>query len=97
MQAGAGLQNGVESHSREDDMRDAESLYQLLEEQVVPAYYERDASGVPRRWVGMMKRAIETLVPAFNSDRMVQEYAQKIYTGAAESEAAKTLPVPVGV
>ncbi|HEX9919168.1 MAG TPA: hypothetical protein VGA87_08375 [Pyrinomonadaceae bacterium] len=44
-----------------------------------------------------MKRAIETLVPAFNSDRMVQEYARKIYTSAAASEAAESLHAPLGV
>jgi starch phosphorylase len=63
-----------------DDRLDAESLYRTLEAVVVPAFYERDEAGVPRRWVGMMRRAIQTLGPAFNSDRMVQEYAQKIYT-----------------
>jgi starch phosphorylase len=62
------------------DTRDAESLYHALEHEVVPLYYERDADGIPHRWVAMMKRSIETLVPAFNSDRMVHEYAQKIYT-----------------
>jgi len=86
----------VEGENHEEDTRDAESLYALLEKQVVPAYYERDEGNIPRRWVGMMKRAIETLVPAFNSDRMVQEYAQKIYTGAAIDEAAESLHVPVG-
>jgi glucan phosphorylase len=47
----------------------------------VPAYYERDADKIPRRWVGMMRRSLETLVPAFNSDRMVLEYARRIYLG----------------
>ncbi|HEX8891652.1 MAG TPA: alpha-glucan family phosphorylase [Pyrinomonadaceae bacterium] len=61
------------------DEADAESLYRTLEEEVVPAYYERDSHGLPRRWVGMMRRSIETLVPTFNSDRMVEEYARKIY------------------
>ena len=61
------------------DARDAESLYRVLEEEVVPLYYGRDAKGIPRRWVAMMKRSIETLVPVFNSDRMVEEYAHKIY------------------
>jgi starch phosphorylase len=97
LHAEAEPRNGEEGHSHEDDVRDAESLYQLLEEQVVPAYYERDADGVPRRWIGMMKRAIETLVPAFNSDRMVQEYAQKIYTGAEASEVPVVLHAPVGM
>jgi glycogen phosphorylase len=66
---------------RGEDEADAESLYRLLEERVVPLYYERDERGVPRGWVRMMKRAIETLVPAFNSDRMVRDYARQIYLG----------------
>lgn len=61
------------------DEKDAESLYRVLEEEVVPQFYERDADGIPRRWVARMKRSIETLLPAFNSDRMVEEYARKIY------------------
>ncbi len=97
MHAEAEPRKGEEDYSHEDDVRDAESLYQLLEEQVVPAYYERDADGVPRRWIKMMKRAIETLVPAFNSDRMVQEYAQEIYTGTEVSEAPEVLYAPVGM
>jgi starch phosphorylase len=86
----------IEGEAHEENSRDAESFYQLLEEEVVPAYYERDERGVPHRWVKMMKRTIETLVPAFNSDRMVQEYAQKIYTVTAIDEVAE-LRVPVGV
>ena len=61
------------------DAADAESLYRVLEEEVVPAYYDRDGSGFPHRWVAMMKRAIETLAPQFNSDRMVEDYARMIY------------------
>ena len=61
------------------DERDADALYHVLETQVVPAFYERDEAGVPRRWVRMMRRAIQTLGPAFNSDRMVREYAKNIY------------------
>ncbi len=54
----------------------------VLETEVVPTYYDHDeGDAVPHRWVAMMKRAIITLAPAFNSDRMVQEYAKKIYLG----------------
>ncbi len=61
------------------DFCDAESLYDVLEQEVVPLYYDRDSNGVPRRWIAMMKRAIETLAPEFNSDRMVDDYIRKIY------------------
>ena len=63
----------------EADATDAESMYRTLEQEIVPRFYERDGEGLPRRWVAMMKRSIETLVPLFNSDRMVAEYARRIY------------------
>jgi glycogen phosphorylase len=63
----------------EADSREAESLYRVLEEEVAARYYERDADGIPRRWIAMMKRSIQTLVPIFSSDRMVAEYAERIY------------------
>ncbi|MDT7809979.1 MAG: glycogen phosphorylase [Acidobacteriota bacterium] len=65
----------------EMDSRDAESLYRVLESEVVPAFYERDEHDVPRRWVEMMRHAIRTLAPAFNSDRMVRDYTQGVYLG----------------
>jgi starch phosphorylase len=61
------------------DALDAESLYRTLELEVVPLYYHRDADGISRAWIAMMKRAIQTLAPQYNSDRMVEEYARKIY------------------
>jgi starch phosphorylase len=65
----------------EIDRRDAESLYRVLETEVVPTFYERDAKGLPPRWVSMMRRAIQTLAPAFNSDRMVRDYTARLYLG----------------
>ena len=62
------------------DALDAESLYRTLELEVVPLYYHRDEDGLPHGWIGMMKRAIQTLAPKYNSDRMVEEYARNIYT-----------------
>jgi glycogen phosphorylase len=62
------------------DLSDAEALYRVLEEEVIPSYYERDQAAIPRKWIAMMKRSISTLVPEFNSDRMVAEYAERIYS-----------------
>lgn len=61
------------------DALDAESLYRTLELEVVPLFYHHDDDGIPRKWIAMMKRAIQTLAPQYNSDRMVEEYARKIY------------------
>jgi starch phosphorylase len=77
---GFAIGNGDDSNSVSlIDAGDAESLYRVLEEEVIPTYYDRDSSGVPQRWVAMMKHAIKTLAPRFNSDRMVEDYARKIY------------------
>jgi len=62
------------------DALDAESLYRTLESEVVPLFYDRDKDGIPRQWIARMKRAIQTLAPQYNSDRMVEEYARKIYS-----------------
>jgi starch phosphorylase len=62
------------------DASDAESLYRVLEQEVIPLYYQRhERDGYPPLWLAMMKRSLETLVPVFNSDRMVEEYAERIY------------------
>jgi starch phosphorylase len=61
------------------DALDAESLYSTLESEVVPLFYSRDENGIPRHWIAMMRRAIQTLAPKYNSDRMVEDYARKIY------------------
>jgi len=61
------------------DRNEAESMYAILTSEVVPRYYDRDGQDIPRRWVAMMKRSIQTLVPLFSSDRMVAEYAERIY------------------
>jgi starch phosphorylase len=69
----------AEGETAQVDLSDAESLYRVLEQEVIPTYYERDENDLPRKWIAMMKRSIVTLVPEFNSDRMVEEYARKIY------------------
>ena len=77
---GFAIGNSVEAAESADvDASDAESLYRVLEHEVVPLYYDRDEDGLPRKWIAMMKRSIATLVPQFNSDRMVEEYARRIY------------------
>lgn len=73
-----GSTEGAESDNV--DTADAESLYRVLEQEVVPLYYDRDSDGLPRKWIAMMKHSIATLAPQFNSDRMVQEYAERIYS-----------------
>lgn len=61
------------------DREDAASLYKILEEEVVPMYFERDKSGLPRRWIERMKESIATVVPQFSAHRMVRDYVLEAY------------------
>jgi starch phosphorylase len=61
------------------DRQDSESLYSTLENEIVPAFYDIDESGLPADWIRKMKNSIATLTPQFSSDRMVREYVERIY------------------
>jgi glycogen phosphorylase len=61
------------------DAADAESLYRLLEESIVPTFFDRDAHGIPRRWLRIVKEAVRTTVPNFSARRMVKQYAEEMY------------------
>ena len=78
---GFAVGNGTDTQEiGEIDGEDAKSLYQVLEQKVVPLYYSEGTDGLPHKWIEMMKRAIQTLGPQYNSDRMVDEYARRIYS-----------------
>ena len=66
----------------EQDRRDAEALYAVLEEEVIPLYYDRGEGGVPYGWVARMKHAVQSLAWRYNAGRMVMEYATKCYLPA---------------
>jgi phosphorylase/glycogen(starch) synthase len=68
------------------DEADGHSLFALLEESVAPLFYDRDPSGIPQKWIHMAKRSMETLVPQFNTERMLLEYYANMYIPAAERE-----------
>ena len=74
-----------DSHSSNElqDEKDAKSLYEVLEQQVVPLYYNRDPGGLPTQWLAQMKRSMRSLGWRFSADRMVMDYVQKCYLPAA--------------
>jgi glycogen phosphorylase len=65
------------------DRRDAESLYKVLEEQIIPLFYDRDSDGLPRRWIQFMMNSISSLAWRFSAHRMVMDYAKSCYVPAA--------------
>ncbi len=79
------LREAMEGPSVSDEA-DGHALLALLEESVTPLFYDRDPSGIPQKWIHMAKRSMETLVPQFNTERMLLEYYAGMYIPAAERE-----------
>jgi starch phosphorylase len=72
----------------EQDAADAEALYAVLEQQLLPAFFERDERGLPMQWLGMMRHSIAELGTEFSTNRMVREYVERLYLPAHRGEPA---------
>jgi len=76
-----------DGHEHGDDPRwdaaEAEALYTLLEREVVPEFYDRDAEGIPHAWVARMRNSMAELTPRFSTNRTVREYTERYYLPAA--------------
>jgi starch phosphorylase len=69
----------------EQDWKDSQHLYHILENEVLPAFYERGADGVPHGWMEYVKEAIVTCAPVFSTRRMVKEYVTRLYLQAEQA------------
>lgn len=73
---------GEDAHTSDQELQDridSQSLYQLLESEIIPLYYEQDANGIPHGWIQKMKASIRTNAPLFNTDRMIADYVTQVY------------------
>jgi len=82
---------GMHNDPNQQYQRDAEFLYQALEKEVIPLYYDRDPSGLPHRWIKRVKESMQSLGWRFNADRMVRDYAMRFYLPAAGATSAETV------
>jgi len=80
---GWALGDGAEHPEPGWDSVEAGQLYRILEEEVIPAFYERDAQGVPRGWVTRMRASMARLTPTYSTNRMLGEYVERLYLPAA--------------
>jgi starch phosphorylase len=74
---------------QKSDTADAEALYRLLEDRIVPLYYERGEQDIPHGWIRMAKESLRSVIPQFSARRMLKEYATRMYVPAC-LEALKT-------
>ena len=75
------------------DAADANALYELLENEVVPAFYDRDRDGrgLPRRWLAIVREAMRSNVPRFSTRRMVKQYVTEMYGPASQARTISDL------
>ncbi len=73
----------ISSDESAQDWSDAQDLYRILEQEIVPAYYERDANGLPAAWLGWMRRSMAKAIWRFSTTRMLHEYTEQVYLPAA--------------
>src|SRR5205823_3089963 len=76
------------------DAADAEQLYRLLEEEVVPLFYDRDARDVPLGWVDKMKHALRVAGRHFTAQRMVRQYVTEYYVPRSRVSSRETIRPP---
>lgn len=76
----------VRDNQDEQDWADANSIYELLEQEIVPLFYDRDRDDIPRGWIEIMRESIHSCAPHFGTQRMLKEYTEKMYTWAIKNE-----------
>ena len=80
------IDGGISGDENAVDDADARALYTLLEQEIVPAFYDRGPDRVPHRWVRVVKEAVRSVTPRFSSRRMVKEYVERMYLRAVEQQ-----------
>ncbi len=80
---GWALGDGQEHHEPEWFDHEARQLYEILEREVIPEFYERDAGGLPGKWLARMRASMAQLTPQFSSNRMMREYVETYYLAIA--------------
>ena len=79
-------ENTYDVNDLQDDL-DAETIYNIFEEEILPAFYERNMKGIPERWVSYIKNTFAQVAPNFTTARMIRDYHEKFYTPQAERSA----------
>jgi starch phosphorylase len=87
---GWALGDGQEHAEPGWDAAETEQLFAILEREVVPQFYERDAEGIPRAWVARIRASLAKLTPRFSSNRMLAEYLEQLYLPAAAAHWQRT-------
>ncbi|MCP2030589.1 starch phosphorylase [Okibacterium sp. HSC-33S16] len=84
---GWAIPSAVTTDPAERDRLEANSMYELIEHQIAPLFYDRNENGEPERWLGHVRHTLATLSPRLSADRMVRQYVSELYLPAFSSQA----------
>ena len=76
----------------EQDAEDAQSLYRILEHEIIPLFYDRDPRDIPQKWIAHAKDSMKTIIPQFSTRRMLKEYVERLYVKALSSPISRRKP-----
>lgn len=79
-------ENAYDSNDLQDEL-DAETIYNIFEEEILPAFYDRNMNGIPEKWVSYIKNTFAQVAPNFTTARMIKDYQDRFYTPQAERSA----------
>ena len=79
------------------DAEEAEQLYSLLENEVIPEFYDRDDQGIPRRWIARVRESMARLTPEYSTNRMMKDYLEKYYLAGAAAYRERIAPPGPGL
>ncbi len=74
-----GSGENIDDRDYVEDSLEANALYDILEKEIIPLFYDRNHTGLPKKWIAKVKASMSTVCPTFNTGRMVQEYAERFY------------------
>ncbi len=83
---GWGFEGATTGSQEEQDHSDASRMYDVIEHEIVPLYYNKGIDGIPHKWLEVAKESIATILPRFSGERMMHEYVEKMYKPAAGKE-----------
>jgi starch phosphorylase len=86
---GWSLRGDGDGGDEDQDARDAERLFQLLEQEIVPGFYDRDAEGIPHAWIARVRASLSRLTPRFSANRMLKQYVNDYYRPAEQALAQR--------
>jgi starch phosphorylase len=86
------IDGGVHTDPAGVNAAEAEALYRLLEQEIVPKFYDRDSNDLPTQWLPIVKEAIRTVMPSFSTRRMMKQYAETLYEPAVQRAKVNVTP-----